>query len=627
MTAFDDERSVSSARETSSGSPETAPVVFGTDDSLFGLLTVPQVNSPRNVGAVICAPLGLENVFSYRPLRTLGRHLADRGIPVLRFDWLGCGDSGEPRTGDAGLRAWRDAVDDAVDKLINATGVATVALIGLRIGATFGLLEATTNPAVTEVVLLEPYTTGRAYLRELRAFERVAEQTILLQPPQGSPPLPEGSMEAGGFLLSAAEVQAIDSIDLEEGARWTNVPRRSLVVSTQSDRSTTALVGLLAEAGSQVTSHVEPKLSSMWAIPAWSFLPPNCARLVVDWMLEDGAQERRRHQQRRPDVPIAGAFATLALAEGTVHEQAALIETDLGRIFAVTCVPAGIEGGDEWVVFLNAGPVRRIGPNRLSTVWARKWARAGLPSLRLDLYGLGESDGDPGRDEAFLNDPLLAHHPERLREIRAAFDWLAERHGARRFTVIGLCSGATQAFQVGLSDPRVAGVGMINPGALFVDQDLLHLSAWDELRRVLRQPHALLFYVRNHGARWALKGMLKGVRGRVRSVSGQSGWASYQPVVTDSLARLRAANTKVAAIFSDGEDGIGWFEQILGPDSRAQLEGMGMTIEIVEGPDHTFRPLWSHDVLESFFERLLTSTGFLNLATIGHAQEPDVRSA
>jgi alpha/beta superfamily hydrolase len=41
----------------------------------------------------------------------------------------------------------------------------------------------------------------------------------------------------------------------------------------------------------------------------------------------------------------------------------------------------------------------RSGPNRLTTAFARRWACAGVPSLRLDLRGIGDSDGDPFEGE------------------------------------------------------------------------------------------------------------------------------------------------------------------------------------------------------------------------------------
>src|SRR5262249_27402146 len=51
------------------------------------------------------------------------------------------------------------------------------------------------------------------------------------------------------------------------------------------------------------------------------------------------------------------------------------------------------------VLFLNAGAVHRVGPNRMYVDLARSWAEHGLTSLRLDLSGLGDSPPAPGAPE------------------------------------------------------------------------------------------------------------------------------------------------------------------------------------------------------------------------------------
>ena len=49
---------------------------------------------------------------------------------------------------------------------------------------------------------------------------------------------------------------------------------------------------------------------------------------------------------------------------------------------------------DLCAVWLNAGPQRRIGPNRMWVETARRWAALGVPSVRVDLAAIGDADGD-----------------------------------------------------------------------------------------------------------------------------------------------------------------------------------------------------------------------------------------
>ena len=45
-------------------------------------------------------------------------------------------------------------------------------------------------------------------------------------------------------------------------------------------------------------------------------------------------------------------------------------------------------------MLLNSGAVRRIGPQRMWVEAARRWAALGVPTLRFDVVGVGDSDGD-----------------------------------------------------------------------------------------------------------------------------------------------------------------------------------------------------------------------------------------
>jgi pimeloyl-ACP methyl ester carboxylesterase len=106
---------------------------------------------------------------------------------------------------------------------------------------------------------------------------------------------------------------------------------------------------------------------------------------------------------------------------------------------------------DTAVILLNAGMVHRIGPHRGSVELARGLAGRGWPVFRYDQSGLGDS-------------PLSRHASveRRLLELRAAMDLVAERTGARRFVVGGICSAADHAFHLANVEPRVGGVLLLD---------------------------------------------------------------------------------------------------------------------------------------------------------------------
>jgi len=103
-------------------------------------------------------------------------------------------------------------------------------------------------------------------------------------------------------------------------------------------------------------------------------------------------------------------------------------------------------------VFLNAGLLHRIGPNRLHVRLARELAGRGFASLRFDLSGLGDSG--PRRDGLPLRAAAVA-------DTREALDALAA-NGPSTFVLAGLCSGADLAFRAALDDERVVGLVLID---------------------------------------------------------------------------------------------------------------------------------------------------------------------
>src|SRR5581483_8943361 len=111
------------------------------------------------------------------------------------------------------------------------------------------------------------------------------------------------------------------------------------------------------------------------------------------------------------------------------------------------------------------------------------WAARGIPSLRLDLAGIGDSDGDAAR----FVDVAEFYEPELGGQIAAALDALGTSLGSRRFLLVGLCSGGYWSFRAALADDRVAAVAAVNPGALVWSRLLIHDRRLQPLRGSLTQ--------------------------------------------------------------------------------------------------------------------------------------------
>jgi len=152
-------------------------------------------------GVVLCPPHGYEEVCVHRVLSGLAGRFAAAGLPTLRLDYHGTGDSAGDDEQPDRVAAWLGSVRAAVEWMRASAGVQEVALVGLRLGGTLAAVVAAELGDVHSLALLAAPPTGKGYARELKAL-------AMLQPPvDGGPPAPErgGDLEAAGFVLRIRE--------------------------------------------------------------------------------------------------------------------------------------------------------------------------------------------------------------------------------------------------------------------------------------------------------------------------------------------------------------------------------------------------------------------------------------
>jgi len=133
--------------------------------SLFGVLHQPAAESTRP-GFVFCHPFGEEKLWAHRVYVTFARALAADGHPVLRFDYMGNGDSGGSFSQSSLASAIAD-VRAATDELRRRTGPRPVSLLGLRLGATVASLVAEDLTGLDRLILWAPIVDGARYMQEL----------------------------------------------------------------------------------------------------------------------------------------------------------------------------------------------------------------------------------------------------------------------------------------------------------------------------------------------------------------------------------------------------------------------------------------------------------------------------
>ena len=134
-----------------------------------------------------------------------------------------------------------------------------------------------------------------------------------------------------------------------------------------------------------------------------------------------------------------------AVVAGPDGEEVAEEITYMGpdRLFGIVSRPSG-PAPSTTVILLNSGRIDHIGPGRLWVELARSWAGAGVPVVRVDLAGLGDSPARPGRSAG------LVYSPEALDDVAAVAHAVSPADPSA-VVLMGLCSGAWHSVQAALT--------------------------------------------------------------------------------------------------------------------------------------------------------------------------------
>lgn len=141
------------------------PMFFGVQGQrLFGMLHQPDAAGCSGAGWVFCHPFAEEKLWAHRVFVSMARKLASQGMPVLRFDYRGYGDSDgafEQCTLADHIADIRTAANELQNRMPDLSGIN---LLGLRYGATLAVLAAAGNPHFERLVLWDPVVDMAQYL-------------------------------------------------------------------------------------------------------------------------------------------------------------------------------------------------------------------------------------------------------------------------------------------------------------------------------------------------------------------------------------------------------------------------------------------------------------------------------
>ncbi len=551
----------------------------------------PPSPAAERTGVLICPPWGWDEVASYRSRRRWAELLALAGHPVLRIDLPGTGDSGGGPDTAALLDRWVEAIALAGKWLRGRDEASGLALLGLGLGALLAEEAVARGLEAEELICWGAPASGRHFAREVKAFGAL-QAGRPAQSAEEPPALPVGWLEAGGFVLSAETLAAL------KGLAPVATPRSGQALLIGRDGvADTAGAERLDAAGIDVTEDPGIGWGEFIAHPETTALPSGVEQLVRGWLARAGDLERGSASAAAPG-PVERPRASFGDGAAAFSEGPIRIAEPFGEAFGILARPAVTAPAAHCTVFLNAGAIRHIGPNRLWTEAARNLAATGLPSLRVDLESIGEADGDPSRRAEvadFYDTAFVA-------QLVGVLDWLEREAVATSFRLVGLCAGAYWSFRTGLVDSRVESSVLLNSGALVWHARILDERDGRRFGRVFKR-HWWGMLVRREVRSSSILHLFRLVPAAMGRALGRlvgRGGPSGASAIDDDLGAL-PADRRVVMGFSGAEP------------LREELVALGVldrlarwpTVEVVDlpGADHTLRSVVAQRAALDLIER------------------------
>lgn len=258
------------------------------------------------------------------------------------------------------------------------------------------------------------------------------------------------------------------------------------------------------------------------------------------------------------------------------------------------------------VIFLNAGLIHKVGPNRLYVNLARHFTKQGINTFRFDFSGMGDSGISKIKDNNI-----------QISEIKQSMDIISKRTGTNKFILMGICSGAELAFEASLVDDRIVGLSLID--GIFLDKD----TSYDIIN--IAQKNATLRYYKKKA--FNLKSWKKLISGKSKLVgiirnklmllqnkynwNFISGTNPYKKLHLNSTTnnynilnweKILKQNVSVNLIFCEGGVAIDVYKLTI---ANILLHHTNLDVKYIKDVDHTFTPLWAQRLLTDLISKWL----------------------
>ena len=561
--------------------------------------------------AVLCPSIALEQLRGARHQRALARKLAASGVTTLRFSFQGTDNS----TGHASLDGdasslvpgWSAAVLRAVEIARTRSRCNRVVIVARRLGALIALraLRDANSEVLdgVELVLWDPAASGTSFLRDLRARQRLraiaTPEAAMVEDPHAATTAVEQTFE-----FNRATLRDVATLELQ-GALPVNV--RTHVITARLDRASRAAV----EAWKLDASHVRVADDAAFnldqlegpELPGYTFnaigdivnrcmREPSYKRLSRE--LQDALSTASTLTEECAHCTDVLELPTLRVQEQWVSVNEATLLTGL-LTAAKGSLPDFAKAGvachtRKVLIMLSTGVQGSAGEGDANMLLARRVAREGIPVLRLDFRGTGES---PAQSSLTENRPYVRGN---TKDIANAVQFMRKSFPRAEVIVAGICSGAYWAIHSAAQQPGIDRVIAINP----------QLYAGSRVRDGISSMHAVQASLQVHASivnasKWN------------RLLSGQYSWSKIISVAKGVMRRagesvlpethsdtiisglpaldldvLFPATTRFDLVYSRNDSGYHYLSQHNPKSLRRLRDERDLRVHTMANTDHTF---------------------------------------
>jgi len=572
------------------------PFYFGEEKKqLFGWLHINESVPASDTGVVICPSLGVEYMNAYRPLRYVADYHALAGIPALRFDYHGTGDSSGLNEMPGRIEDWVSSIEQAVNQLKMSTGCKKILLIGFRFGAALAVLLSE-KIEFEGLVLWAPIENGKRYIREIRTLQRMAA----IQVDSGE----DEFLEAGGAVFDEETVDEIEKVNLIKAQPKI---KRALIVPRDDLPSTRKLNDAWLEQGISSEQVLFPGFSNMVIDAHYVLVPHNSIREIVNWVKKESVPGTNKHEtssfyENAGDFTLIEHF-NACCGEGSedaqlIKESIAQYGPDRSRMAVLSEPLSETDNNLPVIIMANSGSNHHVGPNRLYVLLARELARKGFRSLRIDIAGLGDSVKQDSEEEN------IVYSENSSDEIRLAMKLFEEGGKKKRYIVMGLCSGSYFSFHAvsEINDCNICEAILINPLTFYWEEGMSleaspaqNYSQWNWYKNAVKNPKSWLKLIKG---RIAFRELIVAIYNRIKIRFTYMAQVQDKKIINSllkpesdlgfDLLEIISRERRLTLFLSRSDPGYDILITGSGGVAKKLIKQGKVKIHFIENADHTF---------------------------------------